>query len=478
LSGDLSGGLTVAAAGIGGVDELRTHIKDDTVSWALLRFEIGSGAFRRMKLIAVHCNGEHTPAVLRGRLNSISTVVLQELGATHATVEVNRAAELTIEWLCLRLLPLLCADDGEFSLSRLVQAYSASLPSATITNLDQNAMIAISNAPIEGDTVLSDDDAMLEHSSGASGTAHHTSSRACVGGITASIIRQRLLHELANAHGMIDWLLLEASNLCVRASGCGGLEELKRNLVPDSVLFGVVRFTFGQGSGASGIQVVKHVFVHWAGADTPAVQRGRLNAHAGDARAEVQHICSVALSKMTQCLDEIALVDIVAELKRLATVDQQCPTRDRSTFKDIISVEAYLAGVADAKASRVVREQELKQARRSECDVAAPGMGDRSHVVEKAGAPSGMTDVVVKEPLRTAAEIVGAVSSLAGAWNWALFHGTPASQNDSPSGMSRTSRSASVSSFGMEERQEKVLSIAADVVPKYVYGNRWSHGGA
>eukprot|EP00928_Gymnodinium_smaydae_P038786 TRINITY_DN26665_c0_g1_i1.p1 TRINITY_DN26665_c0_g1~~TRINITY_DN26665_c0_g1_i1.p1 ORF type:complete len:492 (+),score=132.32 TRINITY_DN26665_c0_g1_i1:156-1631(+) len=96
--------------GAGGVEELRSHVDDANVFWALVRLQVGSGAFVRGKLVAVHFNGDDTPQLRRGRLNARAAEALALLGDVHATLEVKRRYDLTGEALLERLLPLLVSD--------------------------------------------------------------------------------------------------------------------------------------------------------------------------------------------------------------------------------------------------------------------------------------------------------------------------------------------------------------------------------
>lgn len=55
--------LKVVAAGSAGVDELKQYVDDSTVSFAVVKFEFGSGSFKRNKFLFLHVNGENCSAV-------------------------------------------------------------------------------------------------------------------------------------------------------------------------------------------------------------------------------------------------------------------------------------------------------------------------------------------------------------------------------------------------------------------------------
>merc|ERR1719424_1891102 len=120
----------VLGVGAGGAEELQQAIADTGVSWALLKFQIGSGTFMRTKLVAVRCNGEKTPVMRRGWYSARANEVLGLLGDVSASLEVTRADELTLDYLCERLLPLFVADDLNFSRQDLQREYARMVENA------------------------------------------------------------------------------------------------------------------------------------------------------------------------------------------------------------------------------------------------------------------------------------------------------------------------------------------------------------
>jgi len=61
--------LHVIGTGCEGIDELRASLDDACVQWALLKLDMGSGAFLRQKILFLHMNGANCPAVRRGCVN-------------------------------------------------------------------------------------------------------------------------------------------------------------------------------------------------------------------------------------------------------------------------------------------------------------------------------------------------------------------------------------------------------------------------
>eukprot|EP00435_Cladocopium_sp_Y103_P069503 s131_g33.t1 len=108
--------VSVLACGVGGLEDLCRQLDDRTVAWALLRFQVGGGSFVRTKMVLIQLNGTRTPALQRGLLNARSKEVLRELGEVNASLQVSSGKELTLDYLCERLLPFFSTDHMEYSL--------------------------------------------------------------------------------------------------------------------------------------------------------------------------------------------------------------------------------------------------------------------------------------------------------------------------------------------------------------------------
>jgi len=360
----------VLGVGAGGVVELSQHLRDWMVSWALLRFQVGGGTFSRTKLVAIHFNGEETPVMLRGWLNARGSEFSAVIGEVHANIEVTRTKELTVDYLCERLLPLFVADNMNYSLRSLEQEYGR-----MIAQMEEEA----SRKRLEA------------------AAAARTSSQEVA--IAATLTAEEALSAVGADHGKCNWVLLEARSLKLHSAGHGGLDELKANLVDDRVLFGSVRFMFGcsKRSGSSSkaaTGITKHIFVHWVGPRVGAVQRGVQNARLAGALAKVGRCCAVAFRREAHGLEDLELEDIVVELRRLTDVDGFASADGVASCR--ISSAEYLAALREELCER-----------------------EKSSAVEvKPSTPSKIQPEPQMPDLRTAVESVRAPS---GEWNWVLY---------------------------------------------------------
>uniref|UniRef100_A0A7S1MMH2 ADF-H domain-containing protein n=1 Tax=Alexandrium catenella TaxID=2925 RepID=A0A7S1MMH2_ALECA len=376
--------VTVRAVGCGGVDEARGFLDDEEVVWALLRMQMGSGAFARIKFIAVHFNGDDVPVVRRGRLNSNSAEVLAHFGQVHATLEFKRKEEFTVDSVCEQLLPVLTSDSNlegsgpdSQSAQSLKQMYEAIISEQKKAALGKRMSLR----------------------------AGPRTAREC--GPGRRVTAAGALAAVAKSRGQYNWVLLEPTQLELHNAGYGGLDELKAWLEDDKVLFGVIRFSFGNGK-SSDTDCVKYVFVHWVGPSVPAVRRGQWNMQHKEADTMVRKFCTVIImQKEVHTPSDLDVGQIISEIQRLSVVDGTA-----GGSADSISLDKYIAAL----------EEECRE-----------GMQADVSDGEEGAAPQALPDVsAAVEAVRKADD---------GAWNWLLLGlgpQTPAQQRLSVAGPRRS----------------------------------------
>lgn len=350
--------VNVLGVGSGGVQELCGYVDDASVSWALVRFQVGSASNARTKFVSVHCNGEDVPTVKRGRLNARTKEVIQMFGDVHANIEVRRKADITVDLLCEKLLTVFNSTDvggSGTTLKGLKEEYekmvSESLSAKASGANNLGADVAVQTAKDAGVTA-----------------------KAC-------------LEAVGGTQGPWNWVLLEPTKLELHNGGYGGLEEMKQHLDVTKVLFGLIRFSFGKSEAACGTAFVpanvKHVFVHYVGNKVPVVRRGQWNAKQNEADKEVRTVCVPLFRKEAHSADDLTLEDMISEVKRLAL-----STQASEEESNIISVEECLKAWEAEKLERL------------------------------SGGTSSSADDAEMPEADTAIETVRAVG---GMWNWTLL---------------------------------------------------------
>eukprot|EP00929_Paragymnodinium_shiwhaense_P012812 TRINITY_DN120705_c0_g1_i1.p1 TRINITY_DN120705_c0_g1~~TRINITY_DN120705_c0_g1_i1.p1 ORF type:complete len:654 (-),score=164.25 TRINITY_DN120705_c0_g1_i1:270-2231(-) len=363
--------LGVLAVGGGGVEELRETLDDATVAWALLRFQVGKGAFARTKFVSVHFNGDDVPTVRRGQLNARTSEALPLLGEVHARIEVKRSEDLTVDLLLERLLPFLVADSN--------------LEGDTLMDTRQLKQEYEKSCRVRKSTFMR---------KASSQSVKSVRRRTIADNFFRKVKLSDALHEIGQPRGRYNWALLEPTqdSMCLMNAGYGGLQEMKVWLREDQVLFGVLRFTFGgHGAGGVGKPVVKYMFLHWVGPKVPAVQRGQWNSKNGAAEKQVREYCStIALRREAHDSEELQLEELIKELRRLHGVDSGARAAEGDSA--VLTAEAYL--------------QQLEQ---------------EQEEIDSQMAAEDEDDDTVLDDLPDVETAVGTVRGSAGEWDWALL---------------------------------------------------------
>lgn len=351
--------ISVVGVGNGGIEELQGQLDDASVSWALVRFQVGGTS----KYAALHFNGDDVPTVKRGRLNARTPEVLGMFGEPHAQIEVKRKADVTTELLCERMLPIMEKVSGNATSSQLKDDYLAAVASCKAS---QPKDAGASNA---GGVFTAQDRPDL--------------------GVTA----ESGLKAVGGQQGQWNWILMEPTKLELHNAGFGGIDEMKKFLDPTKVQFGLVRFAFGRADAQCGQAfvpgIVKHVFVHFVGNKVPVVKRGQWNAKQKEAEAKIKSVCAPMFRKEIHTEEEADLEDIVKELQRLSIAANPSSQSDiTSTAK--ISVEDYKEALA----------AEMKDA---------------------AGGAAGGGGSTGSSALPDAKQAVDTVKAASGQWNWVLM---------------------------------------------------------
>jgi len=402
----VSTAVNVLGVGSGGVQELVGSVDDASVSWALVRFQVGSASNARTKFITIHCNGEDVPTVKRGRLNARTSEVIAMFGDVHANIEVRRKADITVDLLCERLLPVFNSTDVGGG-------------GATMKSLRD-----------EYDKMVSESVSAKAGGSSSTASAVQTAKEA---GKTA----RECLEAVGGTQGQWNWVLLEPTKLELHNAGYGGLDELKQHLDVTKVLFGLIRFSFGKSEAACGTAFVpanvKHVFIHYVGNKVPVVRRGQWNAKQNEAEKEVRTVCVPLFRKEAHSGDELALEEMIKEVKRLAL-----STQASEEESNMISVEECLKA------------------------------WDAEKQENSGGATSSSADDDAEMP--EAKTAIDTVRAIGGMWNWTLLSTSSAPATTQPSQSTMKSApvaatkddSAEKEAAEKKEAEEAAAKAAAD----------------
>lgn len=337
--------VSVLACGVGGLEELCRQLDDRTVAWALLRFQVGGGSFVRTKMVLIQLNGTRTPALQRGLLNARSKEVLRELGEVNASLQVTSGKELTLDYLCERLLPFFSTDHMEYSLQALKSEYENMVELTQQRALETATAAALSAAPGTTPPATAARAPRGSRTQRRSAVQVPPSSASLQESLEMSL--DQALVEVAEEGTFYNWLLLEPLRMSCH----------KAHLVDDRVLFGLLRLTFG-GAAEGRHGLTKHVLIHWVGPQVGAVRRGLCGAKYGEVSALFGGYCSVAFRHEANQLSDLRLEEIILKLQRLTVVD--------SVSGDGVAARISLEEYNMARAEELRRQEAQRTAAKTE----------------------------------------------------------------------------------------------------------------
>lgn len=284
---------------------------DHTVQFGLIKIDIGSGSFKRSKMVFVHLQGENAGAVAKGRLNTMKGSVKEAVGATHAEVQVYSAEECTTEAVLKQLGSVMSMDDmGGFSIAKMTEDYEAMIASA-------------GPALAAGGDIL------------ARAATRQTAAE--MGTVEAA----KALEAVKQPLGPFNWALFKPSaTLELHNAGSMSVNEMTKWLAADQVLFGLLRMGFGVGK----FRRVKWICLHWSGESVSPVKRGRANATKKDVLKALEPF-SLTISASDH--DEMSLESIIEKVKRTAVVDGG----DADTDEDPYSLESFMKALREEAAA-------------------------------------------------------------------------------------------------------------------------------
>jgi len=309
---------TFVARGIGGVEDLRAHLRDDRVLFGVLRFCFGRGTFARWKSVFVHFNGAETNVVRRGRANAMKHQLEETMGPCSVSVTFGAREECDTDGIVERLARVVSADGQQLQRGE--------------TPTDFVEKVTSMKADIAAQLV--DAKRMLEENRASASRGTGKMRRLTLKEMGQDMSLRAASKAVRAESGPFNWYALRPDangGSSVANAGTGSLDELTRWLPTDEVMFGLLRVGFGKGA----LRRVKHVFVHWSPENVNPLKRGQLNAHEEAIRRLVG---SVNISHFATTLDELEPGALISKIKDKVIVDGEAA----DNVDDLYSLEAYM----------------------------------------------------------------------------------------------------------------------------------------
>jgi hypothetical protein len=310
-----------------GLEDFRSCLDATRVMFAVFRFELGSGAFKRSKYCFVHFVGEIVPVVKRGKHNARKEEIMASMQGSHTDIAFTSADEVTLDAILTHMLSTIAADEGgeggKVDISVFRQQMEEQMAAAPEPEPEPEPEAEAASTPKGPPTA-----------------------------VDLGIDFGQALEQVRSEHGSLNWLLAEpnASTPTLVNAGSGSIPEMRDFLAEDRVLYGLVRAGFGAGA----FKRVKWLFLHWTGPSVSMVKRGKWNAE----KDGMQELMRPFTMDMTANSTEETEVDLVVDAIKAVIVSD-----GDDDGESMFSVAAFLEAIKEeAEAAKAQHEPPAKAA--------------------------------------------------------------------------------------------------------------------
>jgi len=239
--------------GNGGINELVSHLKDDIVSYGLLRVVDVVDSIPTTRFAYITWIGDLVPGVTKGRIGTNKSLITEIIGHYNIEVIASQKNELSTE-----------------NIMRRIQDVSGS---------SKREVDVIPTTPIIKGSMISKPSSTTPSSFSSSSSSSPITSNQSLTFIDIENLKQVQKNVRSNSQSN-DWMLITYSNkteLSLSGTGSGGLEELKSHLENDKVFYGILRVqdSIDQSS------FYRFIFINFVGNGVSPLTKGRIVSHKG-----------------------------------------------------------------------------------------------------------------------------------------------------------------------------------------------------
>lgn len=364
-----------------GIDQMKSYLDPSRVMFGVIRFTLGSGAFKRQKFCFLSINGGSVPIVKRGRQNARKEEVMKGMGGSHTDMSFSSVADVSGDAILEHMLSTISSDDGG----------ETKLDMAAVRAQMEEQMAAVPEPePAPEPEPEPDSEEEEPEAEPLTRQRSHTAVDLGLDFKEAFAAVRSDGKQLTPGKTNFNWLLIEpdAATPTIFNAGSGSIPEMRTFLPEDKVLFGLVRAGFGSGA----FKRVKWVFVHWTGPKCPMVKRGKWNAE----KSAIQELLSPYSLDLTVNTPEEAELEVVVDAIKAVIVSDGDGDSDSEAF----SVAAFLAAMkeeeaaAEAAAAAKYEEEDAKRAAALAAKKAAAEAKKAAAAEAKAAAAAAAPTVV------------------------------------------------------------------------------------
>jgi hypothetical protein len=245
-SGAAAGQLKQAASGTGGINELKGHLPEDNIGFALVRVSDKIDMSVTVKFVWINWIGPKTPRMMQSKLSVQLGSIKQYYQPFSTDLTIHNQDELSHEIVMERVLAY------SVSGNKVIDATGGAAYRAVAATSGTQKVNAATGKMADGPVSFADG------------------------------LRQQV-NTIRDDNSGVNWVLIGYSEpskpqLVFLGKGSGGVAELKAQLSPDNVAYGLAR----KIERIDDTDAVKFCYIRWIGKDIPFMQRAKLGTHSGD----------------------------------------------------------------------------------------------------------------------------------------------------------------------------------------------------
>jgi len=290
--------LDYVGSGTGGVEELKSKLRDDKTSYGLVRVTDKIDNSVTVKFVLIVWVGEKVPFIKKAQVTTHKGSVTRLFGQYHNDIHANTLDEISESLIMGKVSD---ASGTAHHVKDKNESASPNVnPSPTQSEKPHQEPVQKSS-PMVRPGASSTSSAPKKEAAGAAPKASSSMvSFANEEGLRAAIKSVR------DDKDPTDWLLMgyEGSTNALKlvATGQGDLDELVTHLKDDQILYGLYRTT----DTIDNTVAVKFVLIIWIGESVPIIRKARITTHKGDVTSFLgQYHVDVNCSNLSEINEEI-----------------------------------------------------------------------------------------------------------------------------------------------------------------------------
>lgn len=278
--------IRLVGSGSGGVDELTSHLTDDNIYYGLLRVTEEVDEHQTVKFVFIYWLGPRVATFRKAKVTTHKGAITSFFGQYHNDIETSDRSELSLQEIMNKV------SNASGTRSHVKDADLSGLDYTAETPIGQLQRAGTGTATRKTST-----------------TPQKEAPRSVQNIVTfvgEDHIRQTIF-AVRRDNDPTDWAVItydgpKSSNLILKGSGSGGLEELREHLESGAISYGILRRT----NEFDGHITVKFVLIIHIDEKVPVIRKAKIVTHKG-AITEFfgQYHCDVTVATPSELTEQL-----------------------------------------------------------------------------------------------------------------------------------------------------------------------------